>query len=192
MCSQSADAILVWVAGAAELLSLAPELPAVSAYGDFRPRNWLRDEPARRLAMIDFERLAGPAVSDLVRLEYEPWDQHPDLRRRIAPHQPDHRLLGGIRPVPVARHSSWRRRDTPFEQDRNRNSLAGVIRWRQLGEHLGFGSAQGAAAIKQAWPSRIVNIRRVLVLYAGRITPIPRTLWRRAPYLVRRADSPLL
>ncbi len=25
--------------------------------------------------------------------------------------------------------------------------------WRQFGEHLGFGSSQGAAAIKQAWPT---------------------------------------
>ena len=31
--------------------------------------------------MIDFERAEpGPAVRDLVRLEYGPWDQRPDLR----------------------------------------------------------------------------------------------------------------
>jgi len=46
-----------------------------------QPRNWLWDPAARRLAVIDFERAEpAPAVRDLVRLEYGPWDQRPDLR----------------------------------------------------------------------------------------------------------------
>jgi hypothetical protein len=66
---------------AADLLSLAPELSAVPVHGDAQPRNWLWDQASRRLAMIDFERAEpGPAVGDLVRLEYGPWDQRPDLR----------------------------------------------------------------------------------------------------------------
>lgn len=66
---------------AAELPSLAPELPAVPTHGDAQVRNWLWNQAARQLAMIDFERAeTGPAVRDLVRLEYGPWDQRPDLR----------------------------------------------------------------------------------------------------------------
>jgi Ser/Thr protein kinase RdoA (MazF antagonist) len=65
----------------AELPSLAPELPAVPTHGDAQLRNWLWDQATRQLAMIDFERAeTGPAVRDLVRLEYGPWDQRPDLR----------------------------------------------------------------------------------------------------------------
>jgi Ser/Thr protein kinase RdoA (MazF antagonist) len=66
---------------AADLLSLAPELPVVPTHGDTQPRNWLWDQATRQLAMIDFERAEpGPAVRDLVRLDYGPWDQRPDLR----------------------------------------------------------------------------------------------------------------
>ncbi|HUY46624.1 MAG TPA: aminoglycoside phosphotransferase family protein [Streptosporangiaceae bacterium] len=66
---------------AAELASLAPELPAVPTHGDAQLRNWLWNRATRLLAMIDFERAeTGPAVRDLVRLEYGPWDQRPDLR----------------------------------------------------------------------------------------------------------------
>ena len=66
---------------AAGLAGLVPELPAVPAHGDMQPRNWLWDPAARRLAVIDFERAEpAPAVRDLVRLEYGPWDQRPDLR----------------------------------------------------------------------------------------------------------------
>ena len=66
---------------AAELPALAPELPAVPAHGDAQLRNWLWNQATRQLAMIDFERAeTGPAVRDLVRLEYGPWDQRPDLR----------------------------------------------------------------------------------------------------------------
>ena len=66
---------------AAELPALAPELPAVPTHGDAQLRNWLWNQATRQLAMIDFERAeTGPAVRDLVRLEYGPWDQRPDLR----------------------------------------------------------------------------------------------------------------
>jgi len=66
---------------AAELPALAPELPAVPTHGDAQLRNWLWNQAARQLAIIDFERAeTGPAVRDLVRLEYGPWDQRPDLR----------------------------------------------------------------------------------------------------------------
>jgi Ser/Thr protein kinase RdoA (MazF antagonist) len=65
----------------AELPSLAPELPALPTHGDAQLRNWLWNQATRQLAMIDFERAeTGPAVRDLVRLEYGPWDQRPDLR----------------------------------------------------------------------------------------------------------------
>jgi len=63
------------------LAPFVPELSAVPAHGDMQPRNWLWDPAARRLALIDFERAEpAPAVCDLVRLEYGPWDQRPDLR----------------------------------------------------------------------------------------------------------------
>jgi Ser/Thr protein kinase RdoA (MazF antagonist) len=66
---------------AAGLAGLAPQLHAVPAHGDMQPRNWLWDRPARRLALIDFERAeSAPAVRDLVRPEYGSWDQRPDLR----------------------------------------------------------------------------------------------------------------
>jgi Ser/Thr protein kinase RdoA (MazF antagonist) len=66
---------------AADLLSLTPELPVVPTHGDTQPRNWLWDQATRQLAVIDFERAEpGAAVRDLVRLEYGPWDQRPDLR----------------------------------------------------------------------------------------------------------------
>jgi Ser/Thr protein kinase RdoA (MazF antagonist) len=66
---------------AADLLSLAPGLPAVPTHGDSQPRNWLWDQATRQLAVIDFERAEpGAAVGDLVRLEYGPWDLRPDLR----------------------------------------------------------------------------------------------------------------
>jgi Ser/Thr protein kinase RdoA (MazF antagonist) len=66
---------------AAGLAPLAPELPTVPTHGDCQPRNWLWDQASRQLALIDFERAEpGPAVRDLVRLAYGPWDQRPDLR----------------------------------------------------------------------------------------------------------------
>ncbi|MGI8450812.1 MAG: aminoglycoside phosphotransferase family protein [Streptosporangiaceae bacterium] len=66
---------------AAELPSLARELRAVPTHGDAQVRNWLWNQATRQLAMIDFERAeTGPAVRDLVRLEYGPWDHRPDLR----------------------------------------------------------------------------------------------------------------
>ena len=56
-------------------------LPAVPAHGDAQPRNWVWDPTASQLALIDFERAeSAPAVRDLVRLEYGPWDRRPDLR----------------------------------------------------------------------------------------------------------------
>ncbi len=66
---------------AAELPSLAPELPAVPTHGDAQVRNRLWNQATRQLAVIDFGRAeTGPAVRDMVRLEYGPWDQRPDLR----------------------------------------------------------------------------------------------------------------
>lgn len=45
------------------------------------PRNFLWDRRTRRLALIDFERSEpGPAVRDLIRLEYGSWDTRPELR----------------------------------------------------------------------------------------------------------------
>jgi Phosphotransferase enzyme family len=57
---------------------------AVASHGDFQPRNWLWDAASSRLGVIDWER-AEPAatVRDLVRLEYGPWDQRPDLREQF-------------------------------------------------------------------------------------------------------------
>jgi aminoglycoside phosphotransferase (APT) family kinase protein len=66
---------------AAELAAIAPQLPAVPTHGDVQPRNMLWDPATRQLALIDFERAElAPAIRDLVRLEYGPWDQRPDLR----------------------------------------------------------------------------------------------------------------
>jgi aminoglycoside phosphotransferase (APT) family kinase protein len=62
-------------AHAARLDQIAPLIPAVPTHGDAQPRNFLWDAATRRLALIDFERAEpGPAVRDLVRLEYGPWD----------------------------------------------------------------------------------------------------------------------
>ena len=56
-------------------------VPAVPTHGDVQPRNWIWDQAGRQLAFIDFERAElAPAVRDLVRLEYGPWDRRPDLR----------------------------------------------------------------------------------------------------------------
>jgi Phosphotransferase enzyme family len=66
---------------AANLAVAAPQLAAVPTHGDVQPRNWLWDPATRQLAMTDFERAElAPAARDLVRLEYGPWDQRPDLR----------------------------------------------------------------------------------------------------------------
>lgn len=67
-------------AHAARLDQIAPLIPAVPTHGDAQPRNFLWDATTGRLALIDFERAEyGPAVRDLVRLEYGPWDGRPDL-----------------------------------------------------------------------------------------------------------------
>lgn len=69
---------------AAELTDLPP-LPAVPAHGDVQPRNFLWDRNAQQLALIDFERAEpAPAIRDLVRLEFGPWDRRPDLRDAFA------------------------------------------------------------------------------------------------------------
>jgi Ser/Thr protein kinase RdoA (MazF antagonist) len=63
------------------LRSFASDLSAVATHGDSQPRNWLWDASSRRLALIDFERAElAPAIRDLVRLEFGPWDGRPDLR----------------------------------------------------------------------------------------------------------------
>ncbi len=66
---------------AAQLEEIAPLIPMVPTHGDAQVRNFLWDAPAQRLALIDFERAeVAPAVRDLVRLEYGPWDGQPHLR----------------------------------------------------------------------------------------------------------------
>lgn len=65
---------------ATRLAALAP-LPHVPTHGDAQLRNTLWASHLRRLALIDFERSEyGPAVRDLVRLEYGPWERRPELR----------------------------------------------------------------------------------------------------------------
>jgi Ser/Thr protein kinase RdoA (MazF antagonist) len=66
---------------ATTLSAIEPRLPMTATHGDFQPRNFLWDRRSRRLALIDFERAEpGPAVGDLVRLEYGSWDTRPELR----------------------------------------------------------------------------------------------------------------
>lgn len=66
---------------AAQLADIAPLLPSVPCHGDLQPRNVLWDSARRIVALIDFERAEfAPAVRDLVRLEYGPWDGRADLR----------------------------------------------------------------------------------------------------------------
>jgi 8-oxo-dGTP diphosphatase len=66
---------------ASRLAWLGPRAPAVASHGDFQPRNWLWDTASGRLGIIDWERAEpAPAIRDLVRLEYGPWDGRPDLR----------------------------------------------------------------------------------------------------------------
>jgi len=66
---------------AAQLEEMAGLIPAVPTHGDAQPRNFLWNAPGGRVALIDFERAeVAPAVRDLVRLEYGPWDGRPDLR----------------------------------------------------------------------------------------------------------------
>ena len=65
---------------ASRLVTLVP-LPHVPTHGDAQLRNALWDDRRRQLALIDFERAAyAPAVRDIIRLEYGPWDGRPDLR----------------------------------------------------------------------------------------------------------------
>lgn len=66
---------------AARLEEMAALIPGVPTHGDAQPRNFLWDASDGRVALIDFERAeVAPAVRDLVRLEYGPWDGRPDLR----------------------------------------------------------------------------------------------------------------
>jgi Ser/Thr protein kinase RdoA (MazF antagonist) len=66
---------------AAQLADIAPLLPSVPSHGYLQPRNVLWDGARRIVALIDFERAEfAPAVRDLVRLEYGPWDGRTDLR----------------------------------------------------------------------------------------------------------------
>jgi hypothetical protein len=65
---------------ATRLAALAP-LPHVPIHGDAQIRNTIWNPETRTLALIDFERAEyGPALRDLIRLEYGPWDGRPDLR----------------------------------------------------------------------------------------------------------------
>lgn len=76
----AADAALVR-RHAACLADIASLLPAMPSHGDLQPRNVIWDGTRRIVALIDFERAEfSPAVRDLVRLEYGPWDGRPDLR----------------------------------------------------------------------------------------------------------------
>ena len=66
---------------AAHLLQSAQRLPAVPTHGDAQPKNFLWDAGSLQLALIDFERAeSGPAVRDLVRLQYGAWNGKPFLR----------------------------------------------------------------------------------------------------------------
>jgi len=66
---------------AARLVEITRLLPAVPTHGDAQTKNFLWDAASHRLGLIDFERAElGPAVRDLVRLEYGPWDYKPHLR----------------------------------------------------------------------------------------------------------------
>ncbi len=56
-------------------------MPHVPTHGDAQIRNTIWNPETRIVALIDFERAEyGPAVRDLIRLEYGPWDGRPDLR----------------------------------------------------------------------------------------------------------------
>ncbi len=66
---------------AAQLEQIASLIPAVPTHGDAQARNFLWNAPNQQLALIDFERAeVAPAVRDLVRLEFGPWDGRTDLR----------------------------------------------------------------------------------------------------------------
>ncbi|MEE4543960.1 aminoglycoside phosphotransferase family protein [Streptomyces sp. V4-01] len=65
---------------AVRLATLAP-LPHVPTHGDAQLRNTVWNPETRTLALIDYERAAyAPAVRDLIRLQYGPWDKRPDLK----------------------------------------------------------------------------------------------------------------
>ena len=69
---------------ASRLARLGSRVPAVASHGDFQPRNWLWDTASSRLGIIDWERAKpAPAIRDLVRLEYGPWDGRHDLREHF-------------------------------------------------------------------------------------------------------------
>ncbi|WP_329575763.1 aminoglycoside phosphotransferase family protein [Kitasatospora sp. NBC_01250] len=64
-----------------ELPALAEQLPIVYQHGDFSPRNWLWDESAESLGLIDFQLSAhGSAVGDLIWLHGALWPIRPDLK----------------------------------------------------------------------------------------------------------------
>ena len=66
---------------AARLPAIIRDIPAVPTHGDAQAKNFLWDASVGRLSLIDFERAElGPAVRDLVRLEYGTWDGKPHLR----------------------------------------------------------------------------------------------------------------
>ena len=83
-------------------------------------RNTVWDSQRRCLGLIDFERSEyGPAVRDLVRLEYGPWDARPDLR--------------------TAFHDGYGRALTPLENDALRcmaalDALSGIVWGTQAGD----------------------------------------------------------
>ncbi|MFC4035880.1 aminoglycoside phosphotransferase family protein [Streptomyces polygonati] len=62
-------------------LATLPPLPRVPTHGDAQISNTIWNPTTRTLALIDLERAAyGPAIHDLVRLAYGPWDGRPDLK----------------------------------------------------------------------------------------------------------------
>jgi Ser/Thr protein kinase RdoA (MazF antagonist) len=69
-----------------------------ATHGDYQPRNWIED--GGQLAVIDFGRSGyRPWVTDLVRLEYSYFSDHPDLRSAF---------LTGYGRDPADEADSWR------------------------------------------------------------------------------------
>jgi Ser/Thr protein kinase RdoA (MazF antagonist) len=80
-------------------LALLTPLPRVPTHGDVQLRNTLWNPDTGTLGLIDYERAEyQPACHDLIRLEYGPWEDRPDLKTAfftgfgtpLAPLETDH------------------------------------------------------------------------------------------------------